>query len=64
MWDVLDSYFKDSGLVRQQIDSYNRFSLDLSAVVKDYGTFTIPVSHQFSLGEDVEEDTFWEFKFD
>ena len=54
MWDVLDSYFKEGGLVRQQVDSYNRFTNDVSEVVKDYGNFTIPVSHQFSLGEEVQ----------
>jgi DNA-directed RNA polymerase beta subunit len=30
MWEVLDSYFKESGLVKQQIESYNRFAVDIA----------------------------------
>jgi DNA-directed RNA polymerase beta subunit len=34
MWEVLDSYFKESGLVKQQLESYNRFAVDISEVIK------------------------------
>ena len=49
MWQVLDSYFKEGGLVRQQVESYNRFTLDMAEVVKEFGTFTINVTPQFGL---------------
>ncbi len=64
MWQVLDSYFKEGGLVRGQTESYNRFTEDLAEVVKYYGEFTIPIVHQFGLTEQFEDDAFWEFKFD
>ncbi len=49
MWEVLDSYFREGGLVKQQTQSFNRFTSDLAEVIKDYGNFTIPVVHQFGL---------------
>jgi DNA-directed RNA polymerase beta subunit len=55
LWQVLDSYFRQNGLVKQQIDSYNRFTFDMEQVVTEYGNFIIPVKHQFRAGEDFNE---------
>ena len=33
MWEVLDSYFRENGLVKQQIDSYNKFTSDIIDVI-------------------------------
>ncbi len=34
LWDVLDCYFEDNGLVKQQVDSYNRFCFGISEVIR------------------------------
>ena len=34
LWDVLDKYFKQNGLVKQQLDSYNKFTTDIKQVIK------------------------------
>lgn len=62
VWTVLDSYFKENGLVKQQIDSYNRFTTDLQDVINEYGKFTIPVHHQFNIGEAYSQEEKWEFE--
>ena len=41
LWDVLDKYFKQNGLVKQQLDSYNTFATDIEQVIKEYGRFSI-----------------------
>jgi DNA-directed RNA polymerase beta subunit len=51
LWQVLDSYFRQNGLVKQQIDSYNRFTCDIEQVITEYGKFSIPLKHQFRPGE-------------
>lgn len=33
-WQVIDQYFNENGLVRQQIDSFNRFIDDISEVIR------------------------------
>ena len=43
LWDVLDKYFKQNGLVKQQLDSYNKFTTDIKQVIKEYGNFSIKV---------------------
>lgn len=50
LWDVLDSYFRQNGLVKQQLDSYNKFIFDIEQVINEYGKFYIPVKHQFRVG--------------
>jgi DNA-directed RNA polymerase beta subunit len=51
LWDVLDKYFKQNGLVKQQLDSYNKFTTDIEQVIKEYGNFTIRCEPQFRVGE-------------
>ena len=41
LWDVLDKYFRQNGLVKQQLDSYNKFKADIEQVIKENGNFTI-----------------------
>jgi len=53
IWQVIDIYFKENGLVKQQIDSYNRFIEDLTEVVLQEGKFNVSILPQFKLGEDV-----------
>ena len=60
---MLDSYFRDNGLVKQQLDSYNRFINDIEQVITEYGRFSIPVKHQFRLGEDFADEERWDFRF-
>lgn len=33
-WQVIDRYFKENGLVKMQVDSFNRFVDDVSSVIK------------------------------
>lgn len=61
---MLDSYFRQNGLVKQQLDSYNRFTFDMEKVVNEYGKFNIPVKPQFRAGEEFSDEERWEFKFD
>lgn len=63
IWSLIDLYFKENGLVKQQLDSYNRFIEDVTEVVNQEGRFSVSVLPQFKLGEDVEESEFWEFSF-
>ena len=63
LWDVLDKYFKQNGLVKQQLDSYNKFTTDIEQVIKEYGNFTIKVEPQFRVGEDFHDEERWDFKF-
>ena len=53
LWQVLDKYFKENGLVKQQIDSYNKFTNDIEEVIKEYGNFSINVKPQFRVGEEI-----------
>ncbi len=63
MWDVLDSYFKQNGLVKQQIDSYNKFTSDIIDVIGEWGKFRITTQHQWETGTDYQRDAYWEFEF-
>jgi len=56
LWQVLDSYFRQNGLVKQQLDSYNQFLNDIDKVIAEYGHFSIPVKHQFRAGETFSEE--------
>mmetsp|Transcript_44711 Transcript_44711/g.100948 ORF Transcript_44711/g.100948 Transcript_44711/m.100948 type:complete len:1253 (-) Transcript_44711:314-4072(-) len=52
-WSVIDAYFNEKGLVRQQIDSFNEFiSVSLQSIIEDFGEFTIDAPNQFGLGQD------------
>ena len=52
-WSVIDAYFKEKGLVRQQIDSFDEFvEITLQQIVDDSGQFTIDAPNQFGLGQD------------
>lgn len=57
MWEVLNHYFNENGLVKQQIDSFNRFTEDISQVLSDYGKFSIVVKDQFGLKTNRTKDT-------
>ena len=61
MWEVLDSYFTENGIVRQQIDSYNQFVNDICEVIGEYGKFRIVTSHQWGIGSTVVDDVSWDF---
>lgn len=63
VWEVLDSYFGKNGLVKQQTDSYNKFTSDLEEVIAEYGKFRISIKDQFELGKDRTDDELWEFRF-
>ena len=64
MWEVLDSYFSENGLVKQQIDSYNRFTSDIIEVIGEWGKFRITTTHQYDLDTKFAEDSYWEFEFE
>ena len=52
-WIVIDSYFADKGLVRQQIDSFNEFiDVTIQEIVDDTGMFSIEAANQFGIGQD------------
>ena len=47
MWKVLDKYFQENGLVKQQIDSFNRFTFDIGEVIREYGKFSFTIKDQY-----------------
>lgn len=52
-WSVIDAYFEEKGLVRQQIDSFNEFiGISLQEIIDDSGQITIDAPNQFGLGQD------------
>lgn len=63
-WQVIDRYFAENGLVRQQVDSFNRFINDISEVIKEYGSFQIVSKDQYELNKDRRDDIVYEFRFD
>ena len=63
LWDVLDKYFNQNGLVKQQLDSYNKFTTDIEQVIKEYGKFSIKVEPQFRTGEEFHDEERWDFRF-
>lgn len=65
MWDVLDRYFRENGLVKQQLDSYNRFIEQISDVINEYGKFQIVIKDQYELDKDRRgSQEIYEFKFE
>lgn len=51
MWEVLDRYFEVNGLVKQQLDSFNRFTEQISMVISEYGKFQIAIKDQYDVDE-------------
>ena len=51
MWEVLDRYFSVNGLVKQQLDSFNRFTEQISLVISEYGKFQISIKDQYDVDE-------------
>lgn len=64
MWKILDSYFQENGLAFEQINSYNRFILDIAEVIKDYGSFIINAKDQYVPGKKLTGDISYEFQLD
>ena len=63
MWEVLNRYFEQNGLVKQQLDSYNRFTEDINEVISEYGKFSIVIKDQYGLKASRVPDTTYEFRF-
>lgn len=63
MWQLIDLYFKNHLLTQHQIDSYDKFILDISEVISKYGTFEVKVVPQFDICSEIIPETIWEFKF-
>ena len=51
MWEVLDRYFNANGLVKQQLDSFNRFTEQISLVISEYRKFQIVIKDQYDVDE-------------
>lgn len=50
-WTVIRAYFKQHGLVSQQISSYNQFVMQaIQQIVVENGEIQIPVEPQYILG--------------
>ena len=58
-WTVINEYFKEKKLVRQQIDSFNEFVQNtIQELVDDAGEIEITPQNQFIPGRDAETFTF------
>lgn len=65
MWEVLDRYFSVNGLVKQQLDSFNRFTEQISLVISEYGKFQISIKDQYDVDEKKRNsEELYEFKFE
>jgi len=52
-WSVIDAYFKEKGLVKQQIESFDEFiEVTMQQIIDDSPSFTIEAPNQFGLGQD------------
>lgn len=57
-WKVIDSYFKQNGLVAQQIFSFERFlQYSVSEIIKEFRLITIKKELHY-YGKDDEEATY------
>jgi DNA-directed RNA polymerase II subunit RPB2 len=55
-WVVIDKYFEEKGLVRQQIDSFDEFiSNTIPELIEDAGEVIVTPQNQFISGQSVEQ---------
>jgi len=58
-WNIIDSYFHEKGLVRQQLDSFNEFlEISVQQIVKDTPTITMPCYSQHLTNEEQKTKNF------
>lgn len=65
-WTVVTSYFKEKGLVRQQLDSFDEFvNNSMQELVNDCQEIEVRAQRQYNPGEEMmsEEDTLFAVKF-
>ena len=54
-WVVIDKYFKEKGLVGQQIDSFDEFVINtIQELIEDTGEITVIPENQYIPGQDSE----------
>lgn len=54
-WVVIDKYFKEKGLVGQQIDSFDEFVINtIQELIEDAGEITVIPENQYIPGQDSE----------
>ena len=64
-WAVIRAYFKQHGLVSQQISSFNRFlSFSVQEIVKEHRENRIKVEPQYVPGGKSEENIYYDITFD
>ncbi len=55
-WIVIDKYFSEKGLVRQQLDSFDDFiNRTIQELIDDSGEIKVAPEDQFIPGQDVEK---------
>ena len=55
-WIVIDKYFREKGLVRQQLDSFDDFILrTIQELIDDSGEIKVAPEDQFVPGQEVEK---------
>lgn len=55
-WIVIDKYFSEKGLVRQQLDSFDEFMMrTIQELIDDSGEIKVAPEDQFVPGQDVEK---------
>lgn len=63
-WEVIDKYFKEKGLVSQQIESFDDFvNTTIQEIVEDMGEVAVTPENQYLPGQDVSQYTYV-IKFD
>lgn len=63
-WVVIDKYFKEKGLVGQQIDSFDEFVINtIQELIEDAGEITVTPENQYLPGQDSEMVSFPPFMY-
>jgi DNA-directed RNA polymerase II subunit RPB2 len=62
-WSVIRAYFKQHGLVSQQVSSFNRFlSYNVQEIVKEQKCIRIPIENQYQ-GRSFIDNLCYEIEF-
>lgn len=58
-WEVIDKYFKEKGLVSQQIESFDEFvNTTMQEIVDDNGEISVTPENQYLSGQEVDQYTY------
>lgn len=64
MWPIITAFFEEKKLVRQQLDSFDRFTNStIARIVEDESRMDLIVDRQYTSSEEDVEVRFWFLSF-